>query len=276
MDQDDIQTLYDQGPDAVEAAIAVLIARYETELITLQARVQVLADRLAKDSHHSHLPPSRDLPPKPTSLRTKSGRKPGGQPGHRGTTLAWSVAPDAVVTHAPTTCAWCGASLASASVVGDVRRQVVELPVLRLVTTEHVGEQRRCRRCGRRMEPDQLWSRLPGLAVYLHQFQLLPYVRIQTFLADLFACSLSAGTVVTAVAAADALLAPTEATIQQAVRQTPVAHFDETSLRVAGRPQWVHVACTDQWTHYHVTPQARASRDGRGGDPAGLSRGRGA
>lgn len=269
MDRDAVQTLYDHGPEAV----AALLARYEAELAALRAEVQALRDQLAKDSHNSHPPPSRDVAPKPTSLRQPSGRKPGGQPGHRGTTLAWSVVPDAVVPHVPPTCAGCGASLARAPVIGAVRRQVVDLPVLRLVTTEHVWETRRCPHCGRRTAaiPTEAPSRigygprLRGLAVYLHHYQLLPYARIQELLAELFRCAISAGTVVAAVTAADRTLAATETAIQQAVQQAAIAHFDETSLRVDRHQQWVHVACTDQWTHYHVTPKrGRAGMDAAG------------
>src|SRR6185312_5367215 len=144
MQSDRLQQLYDQGPGAV----AAVITRLEAELATFQARLTALEDRLAKDSHNSHLPPSRDLPPKPTSLRRPSSRKPGGQPGHGGTTLAWAVTPDAVAVHRPAVCARCGAPLTADEVVGDVRRQMVDLPPLRLQVTEQVAEQRRCGACG--------------------------------------------------------------------------------------------------------------------------------
>lgn len=274
MERDDIQALYEQGPEA----IAALIAHYDAELARLRAQVQALTDRLAKDSHNSHQPPSRDYRPKPTSLRTPSGRKPGGQAGHRGTTLAWCATPDRVVTQRPTICAGCGASLADAPVVRTERRQVMDLPVLRLATTEQVVETRGCPHCGCRTRgafPPEARSRVSygpqvlGLAVYLHQFQLLPYARIQDLLAELFGCSLSVGTIVAAVAAADAALAETEAAIQQAVQQAPVAHFDETSLRVDGHRQWIHVAGTAHLTHYGVQRQrGRAGMDAVGVLPA--------
>ena len=264
MESGTVQQIYDQGPDAV----AALIARYEAELAELRARVQALEDRLAKDSHNSHLPPSRDLPPKPKSLRRPSGRKPGGQPGHPGTTLAWSAIPDQVVTHPPTQCTTCGAALVDQPVVSVARRQVVDLPVLRLLTTEHVVLAQRCGRCGMinhgAFPQDAVGrvgygSRLQGLAVYLNQYQLLPYARIQELLTDLFACSMSAGTVATAVADCAAVLAATEAAIQRALCQAPVAHFDETGLRVAGGQHWVHVASTDHLTHYGVHRQRGAA-----------------
>lgn len=264
MESETIQQIYDQGP----AAVAALIARYEAEVAELRARLTALEDRLAKDSHNSHLPPSRDLPPKPKSLRRPSGHKPGGQPGHSGTTLAWSDDPDHALVHHPTTCARCGATLSAAEVVGERRRQVVDLPPLRLETTEHVAEQRRCARCGHvtpaafptdARGPVSYGSQLRGLAVYLKAYQLLPYARIQELLSDLFGDSCSTGTVATAMADCDEALGDTETAIQQALQRAAVAHFDETGLRVAGQQQWVHVACTDRLTHYGVQPRRGAT-----------------
>src|SRR6185312_15015591 len=129
---------------------------------------------------------------------------------------------------------------------------------LRLQVTEQVAEQRRCGACGHVTQaafPPEVRAlvsygpRLRGLAVYLQAYQLLPYARIQELLADLFGGVCSVGTVVRAVAECDAALATTETTIQRALQQAEVAHFDETGLRVAGQQQWVHVASTDQLTH---------------------------
>lgn len=250
------------------ALVEALLTAQAAEVATLTARIQALEDRLAKDSHNSHQPPSRDLPPKPKSLRRPSGRKPGGQPGHSGMTLAWSAEPTHEIVHRPTTCAGCGAALNAATVVGERRRQIVDLPPLRLETTEHVVEQRRCARCGAitpgAFPPEaagvvSYGPQLRGLAIYLHAYQLLPYARIQDLLADLFECSCSAGTVARAVADGDAALATTETAIQQALHHAPVAHFDETGLRVAGTQQWVHVASTDQLTHDHIQPRRGAA-----------------
>jgi transposase len=261
MERAEILAIYEHGPEAVVALVEALIARYEAELTTLQSRVQALEDRLAKDSHNSHQPPSQDRPtPKPKSLRERSGRKPGGQPGHPGTTLAWSVTPEQVVRHRPTICARCGAAL-TASAVGAPRRQVVELPVLRLETTEHVAEQRRCAVCGHvtsgTFPPEtrgriSYGPRLRALAVYLSQYQLLPSARTAELLGELFARSFSAGTLARVVAECHATLAATEGAIQHGVQQAAVAHFDETGRRVAGRQHWVHVASTDRLTAYGI------------------------
>src|SRR5260370_18489137 len=78
--------------------IAALVAQNAE----LAARVQELQARLAKDSHHTSKPPSSDgLGRKTKSLRRRSGKKPGGQVGHRGETPHLVATPDAVAEHRP-------------------------------------------------------------------------------------------------------------------------------------------------------------------------------
>lgn len=265
MEREAIVAIAAQGPDAVVALVEALIARYEGEIAALRARVQALEDQVAKDSHNSHQPPSRDRPtPRTTSLRQASGRKPGGQPGHPGTTLAWSATPETVVVHRATTCAACGAALDEAPVVGQRQRQVVDLPAPRLVTTAHVVAVQQCVVCGQvtagtfppdARAPVSYGPRLQRVALYLHRYHLLPSARTAELLADLFGCSFSAGTLAQLVARCDTTLAATEGAIQQAVQRAAVAHFDETGLRVAGQPHWLHVASTAQLTHYAVARQ---------------------
>jgi transposase len=80
----------------------------EGQIEVLQERVKVLEGQQAKDSHNSNLPPSSDRfvrPPK--SLKQKSGKKPGGQQGHRGHHLKQVETPDAVLVHAVERCEHC-------------------------------------------------------------------------------------------------------------------------------------------------------------------------
>lgn len=253
MERDEILAIYAAGPEAVVALVEELLGR-----------VQAIEDRLAADSHNSHQSPSRDRSRKRRSLRTPSGRKPGGQPGHPGMTLAWCATPDGVRTHRPLTCGVCGAPLADMPVVGERRRQVVELPVLRLTTTEHVGQTCQCGVCGQVTRaafpagvtaPVSYGPQFSGLAVYLNQYQLLPAARTAELLTDLFGGSVSAGTLTTMVASCHTALAATEIATKAALRQAAVAHVDETGLWVAGRPQWVHVASTAKLTQYGVQPR---------------------
>lgn len=153
----------------------------------LQVRVEELEARLAKDSHNSSKPPSSDgLARKAKSLRRRSGRKPGGQIGHRGETLRLVAAPDEVVAHRPAICSSCQTPLGEeAPIALWERRQVQELPPLRLVVTEHRVLHLRCPFCQAVTSgsfPATAPSRAqygPRLrALYLVEQQLVPYGRV--------------------------------------------------------------------------------------------------
>src|SRR6516225_173784 len=99
-------------PDERIAELEADNQRQREQIAALLTRVQELEARLAKDSHNSGKPPSSDgLKRKPKSLRKKSGRKPGGQLGHRGETLHLVATPDSVVEHRPARCSHCQTAL---------------------------------------------------------------------------------------------------------------------------------------------------------------------
>src|SRR5437879_1224689 len=94
------------------AQLEAVVEQQREQIATLLERVRELEARLAKDSHNSGKPPSSDgLAHKTRSLRTKSGKKPGGQIGHRGETLRLVAVPDELVEHRPAVCSACQAPL---------------------------------------------------------------------------------------------------------------------------------------------------------------------
>ncbi|HEV2462127.1 MAG TPA: IS66 family transposase, partial [Ktedonobacterales bacterium] len=202
---------------------------------------------------------------KTKSLRRRSGKKPGGQLGHRGETLRLVATPESVVEHRPTVCAGCQAPLgAEAPEVLRERRQVHELPTLRLVVREHQAIHLRCPVCqavtagafpAEAPSRAQYGPHLRALVVYLLEQQLVPYGRVREVLADLFGARLSLGTLVQWVQQAAASLEPVEAAIKAALQQAPVLHNDETGVRQAGRLAWAHVASTKRLTHYAIHAQ---------------------
>jgi transposase len=225
-----------------------------------------LEARLAKDSHNSGRPPSSDgLGRKTKSLRRKSGKKPGGQLGHRGETLRLVATPDTVVEHWPAVCTGCHAPLeVDAPEVLRERRQVHELPALRLVVREHHAVHLRCPICQavtvgtfpvEASSRAQYGPRLRAFAVYLLEQQLVPYGRVRELLADLFGTSLSLGTLVQWVQQGAEVLEPVEAQIKAALARMPVLHSDETGVRHTGRLGWAHVASTNRLTHYAIHTQ---------------------
>ena len=112
------------------------IAALKAQIAELAAQNVEMRARLAKDSQNSGKPPSSDGLRRTTkSLQRRSGKKAGGQLGHRGETLHLVAVPDAVVEHRPAVCAQCQAPLDEALVVLCERRQVQDLPRVRLAVT---------------------------------------------------------------------------------------------------------------------------------------------
>ncbi|HEY1706085.1 MAG TPA: DUF6444 domain-containing protein [Trebonia sp.] len=108
-------------------------------LTALQSQVVDLAAQVKTNSRNSSEPPSSDGPakPSPKSLRGKSGRKPGRPEGQHGATMELSEYPDKTVKHRPGKCPCCGKSLKKAPVTAVGRRQVIDIPPVKVVTTEH-------------------------------------------------------------------------------------------------------------------------------------------
>ena len=231
----------------------------------LQERVKALEGQQAKDSHNSSLPPSSDRfvrPPK--SLRQKSSKKPGGQHGHQGHHLEQVESPDQVVMHEVPCCEQCQLDLRDIPAQFPERRQVMDLPVLRLWVSEHRVEEKRCPKCSHVTRaafpttiaaPAQYGTAIQALAVYLVEGQSVPYARTSQLLQDLLGVHLSAGSITTFVGACHQQLAEVETQIKAARLEAAVIHQDETGLRVGKTGQWVHVCSTDQLTHYAAHPK---------------------
>lgn len=280
--REEILKVYVAGPEAVVALVEQLlahIARQDEQIHALTARVAALEARLAKDSHNSSKPPASDgLAKKTKSLRQSTGRPPGGQPGHPGATLELTPTPDQVEEHAPLTCQGCGVSLALVPGVVGERRQVYDLPPLRLLVTEHQAIDKCCPHCqthtGGRFpatvtQPVQYGPQVKAVAIYLQQYQLLPSARTVELLGDLFGCSLCEGTLLTATERCAARLEPVEAAIRAALIRASVGHFDETGMRIGARLHWLHQAGTPTLTYYAVHPKrGKAAIDAIGILPA--------
>jgi transposase len=242
-----------------------LIERQAQQIAALSAQVQELHAQLSKDSHNSHLPPSSDrFGRRPKSLRKRSGKKPGGQPGHPGQMLRLVEQPDTVVVHRVESCPACQHDLRAVESLQVERRQVVELPRKRVVVIEHQAERKCCPHCqevilaqfpAEVMAPVQYGPALGAVAVYLVQQQLLPYERVSELFFDLFGQPLAPATVMRLVERCAEQLAPVEQQIKTALVQAAVLHQDETGLSVAGKRHWVHVSATPALTHYAVHPK---------------------
>ena len=135
--------------------LAALVVQQAAVIDALTARVADLERQLGMNSRNSSKPPSTEglAKPAPKPLRKKTGRKPGGQEGHRGATLTQSPTPDVVVTHSPDVRTDCGEHLTADSDTSTTVRQVFDLPEIHAEITEHHLTRRRCS-CGCVTSPD--------------------------------------------------------------------------------------------------------------------------
>jgi transposase len=265
---------------AKDAEVAALQARLEASLAQLEelrAEVEALRAQLRQNPRNSSKPPSAEGlgKPAPKSLRKKSGRRPGRPKGQPGATLAMTDRPDEVVTHEPGRCARCGAGLSSAPVAGAERRQVTDLPEdIRARVTEHRIISRRCW-CGTVTAgiappgvtaPVQYGPRVTAVCAYLWHGQFLSRGRTCQAARELFGVPVSPGAVTGMVRRVAATLgAPLEA-IRTALIAAPVAHFDETGFRVAGKLAWVH--CASSGKYALITVHGKRGREAM--DAAGV------
>src|SRR3954466_4516483 len=247
---------------AQERTIAQLqarIAEQDMRIAEQDARIAELKRQLAASSRHSLKPPSEGglEKPAPKSLRGRSGRKPGGQPGREGRTLRQVAVPDEVVVHQPGACRGCGGMLvADDPPTGVIRRQVFDIPTITVRVVEHRLISRRCV-CGALTcaagpagvtAPVQYGPHAAAIAVYLCLGQHLPVERTAGLLAELFGTPMSVGTVAAWTARAAAGLEPFTAAVRAGLLGEELVHADETGLRVAGRLHWLHVASSDRFT----------------------------
>ena len=254
---DEIRKAYDQGKEAVIVLIHDTIRQ-------LAARIQVLEDRVAKNSTNSGKPPSSDglNKPAPKSRRKRHGRGSGGQPGHVGYTLKAVTKPDSVKVHTVQKCQHCQTSLHKVKVDRYEKRQVFDLPKVSIQVTEHRVEVKRCLCCGKESkgkfpqdvtQPVQYGREIKAQAVYLNQYQMIPLERVSDVFEDFYGHRLAEGTIVeTCQEAAERVISVTQAIKKFLTALAHVVHFDETGLRINSKLYWLHVACTAKLTYYEV------------------------
>jgi transposase len=243
----------------VIAEQAAIIEKQREEIATLTARVAELERQLGLNSSNSSKPPSSDGLKKPPrtglrratarcfsawSLREKTGKKPGGQNGHKGHTLAQVEKPDQVIGHYPGKCSNRGGVPDAATSAGYRKRQVIDVPEPRPpVVTEHRAHACDCLHCGARTQagfpegiaaPVQYGPRIAALAIYPQTYHFIPEDRLAELLKDLYEIGISTATIAAMEHRKAEELTPVAEAIAGKVKQAPVKHLDETGYRIGG------------------------------------------
>lgn len=260
--EEEIQRLQEENAElkATLAQKEQRIQELEGLLTGALLRIEALEKRLVKDSHNSSLPPSRDHGTrKPLGRRETSEKKSGGQPGHTGQTLMQVKTPDEVIVHRPALCSGCQRDLGEFPGQVLERRQVQDLPELRLRVQEHHLEAICCPTCQQVTRgvfptgvnaPVQYGPGVQALGVYLSQFQLVPLQRIGELLADVCQAPISQATLLQWIAEAASGVQPSLERISELLLRSQVLHVDETSVHLGGKVHWVHEHGTRWLTLY--------------------------
>ena len=230
-------------------------------------RITELEDRLSKyegpdkNSGNSSTPPSKErmkdeIVRRTKTLRKPSGKKPGGQTGHKGHKLSCIDTPDEVIDDIPNYCTNCGESLADAERILDYVTQVVSIPELKPVVKEIRHYVMVCKNCGerirtapRRRSNDVVYdASVKSLVVYLSVVQFLPYGRIASFLHDVLGLSPSEGSLVNWVNEAKGNAQPIIDKIKEYIMSSNVVGFDESGCYCNKRLDWAWIAQTIYYT----------------------------
>ena len=246
------------------AAQAEQIAALEAMVADLRKQLAAAERAGSRNSGNSSMPPSSDDLPgrKPPRRQRRAAERAekkqrGKQPGSPGASMTWEV-PDRTEDHYPEGSCWCGRDLADAEDLGVTRSfQQEEIPAAPAERVQHDLHEARCA-CGRAHVasrpagvPDSALSigpRLRALAVYLVVFQHVPVERCRQLIADVTGAAVSDGFIHSCLAKAASLAAEMVALIRALITASPVAGFDETTLRSgpAGDKKYVHGAFTER------------------------------
>jgi transposase len=226
--------------------LILTVKKLTDEVKVLKEEIRVL--KSTKNSGNSSLPPSHDLFKfRNQSLREKSGKKSGGQPGHKGGTLLMSPSPDETIEHWPERqCPQCGKFHAEGPGRVTGRRQVIDIPVIKAIVTEHRVFQTTCT-CGHIASgnfpagvsaPVQYGNNLVALTAYLSARQYVPYFRLSEMIASITNISMSQGTIFNLVDRAANMLMPVYKAIKEEVENALTVGGDETGSKVKGEKYW--------------------------------------
>ena len=269
-----------------EADKNFIINLLQEENLLLKEKIQRLEKRLKdveaksnKDSRNSNKPPSSDMHKrnkskdknKTSSLKKKSGKRPGGQPGHKGTTLPMCHNPDEIIRYEVHTCGHCHNDLRNKPATLDIRQEY-EIPKPRMFVREHQGESVYCEACEYTTKaefPEHITHKTQygpiakSMMVYLTQHQYLPYDRASQLFEAVYHHKVSPGTLVNTVSHLGRRLTDLDAEIKEYLAKSDLAHADETSININGSKRWLHTVGTDVVAHFgmHVNRGKKATQE---------------
>jgi transposase len=251
-------------------ALQARVAQLEAQVVLLQTQLAKLEARLNQNSQNSSRPPSSDLPSSdphssPASKPPPSGRKQGGQHGHKGTTRCLKPSHECqhVVPFFPDTCSHCHAPLPadpSPDALPPRRHQVLDLPPVLIETTEYQCHARSCPHCQRltwatlppTVPTGIVGPRLQAVCALLVGRHRVSRRSLQEWLLEVGGEALSLGCLIGLEArTTQALQVPYEQ-VHHAVATAAVVNADETPWRQGSQKAWLWSAATARLVVFRI------------------------
>lgn len=219
--------------------------------------------KIRTDSQNSNKPPSSDIHrSNRRSRRKKTGKKIGGQKGHKGHHLKFSDKIDEEIHHYPDNCIKCGAVLSQSHAIWHASRQVIDIPAPPPpIVIQHNTYSIPCK-CGCWTESAfpadvnahvQYGSRFRALSNYFSVRQYLPFARLKELFSDCFGLSVSTGTIANSLKRSAAKSESLYKKIKTEISKSEVVGSDETSLYVNGKRHILWVWQNKRLTYLKVT-----------------------
>lgn len=249
-------------PDTIQGCHE-LIQQLLTVNSVMQKRLEELEGRINQNSRNSHRPPSTDGFKKKPAIPKKKPGKQGGQKGHEGNTLKMVTNPDYLVELKADECEKCHRKINTGRTGYTLlsRRQIFDLPSIRLRSTEFQSYGCTCTHCGTYNEgkypesvnaPVQYGAGVKALVTLLHQNGCMSLAKIRILFSDLFDAPLNEATIQQCQHMAYKKLEVEEGYIKEQLLVSKVNHADETGIRAEGKIHWLHTLGNGLFTYQFV------------------------
>jgi transposase len=236
----------------------------------LRKRIEILEKKLEqyekpeKNSGNSSLSSSSDKNRKFYPPREKSGKKAGGQKGHKGHAKILYENPDEIIEVYPETCIYCGNEDFTEKENILEQRQIVDIPQIKPTITEYQQKAGICSKCGKHnigvfpenIAPNvQIGERSKALIGYLNVQHHLSYERLVQIFSDIFNLDISKGSIDNKIKELSYELTPVYNNILENLKKSNVIGSDETGLRINGKGSYVWVFQNENNTYFKTAPR---------------------
>ena len=236
------------------------ISKQQDIIKKLEERIKELEEQLHKNSHNSSKPPSSDgyNKPLPKSLRNKSGKKPGGQKGHKGSNIEIGR-PDKIEMHYPEECLCCQNRDNCQKLSRCDTYYEVDISIKKEVTQHNMmqcccnGKYTAASRPDGTKGSILYGNKIKSLVCVLNTVGMVAIDNLRNIINGVTGLKISTGTISNMLKKAGEKAKEYMNEIKSELLKSPVVHCDETGIRVNGKLEWVHVISNKLRTYYALS-----------------------